>query len=103
MSKKKLDEQTKREIARAYYKSVLSTQQIADKYQTYESRICKIAEQYDPVMFTDKYSKSKVNVLVFEPDEFEKARTVLSEFGIRYSIPSSFVIKTEFESQMNFE
>lgn len=103
MSKKKLDEKTKYEIARAYYKSVLNTQQIADKYGTFESRVCKIATQYDPVMFSEKYNKSKVNIMVFEPEEFEKARTILSEYGVAYSIPDSFVIKTEYESKGNFD
>lgn len=103
MSRKKLDDETKKEIARAYYKSVLNTQQIADKYGTFESRVCKIATEYDPIVFSEKYNKSNVNVMVFDPEEFEKARTILSEYGVQYSIPSSFVLKTEYESKGNFD
>lgn len=103
MSGKRLSKEQKLEVAKDFYKSVMSHHAIGRKYGISPNTVSVIARSYEPIITHKEYENDKGFALLFDEEQFNMALKILDEFNIRYIKPKEFNLTAKIESKINFD
>lgn len=103
MSGKRLDKETKLQVAKDFYKSVMSHHAIGRKYGISPNTVSVIARSYEPIVTNKEYLDTKGYALLFDAEQYKMAVKILNEFNIKFLQPKTFELTAEVESKINFD
>ena len=103
MSGKRLSKEKKLQVAKDFYKSVLSHHAIGRKYGISPNTVSVIARSYEPIITHKEYENTKGFALIFDEEQFQMAIKILDEFNVGYIKPKNFNLTAEIESKINFD
>jgi hypothetical protein len=103
MSGKRLTKEQKLEVAKDFYKSILSHHEIGRKYNISPNTVCVIAKSYEQIITHKEYQNDKGFALIFNEEQYLLALKILDEFNVGYIKPKNFKLTAEIESKLNFD
>lgn len=93
-----ITEETKRQVAHAFYNTGMTLKEITDKYGVVQGHIHSICKKYK----SEQKKKNLTGVLLLNPKDLEIATNILREYSIDFEQPKKCELNIFYESKLNF-